>query len=142
MYVARPLSGSCAQKGCTDATSSTTAWTSSGRSVGTEPTRSPVRGLNESRGLGAATVAMWPFCRHNAFSRQGEMKVRSFLGAALGVAVLASPASAVASPTTVLARSSALPGGAERLTYQYGPLEAAPGHNLILVGPVTVEKPP
>src|SRR5215208_4783659 len=37
--------------------------------------------------------------------------------------------------------AAALPGGAERLEYRYGPLEAAPGHNLILVGPVTVEQP-
>src|SRR5437764_823123 len=49
---------------------------------------------------------------------------------------------APAAPTTTLVSSTPLPGGAERLEYKYGPLEAAPGQNLILVGPVTVEKPP
>ena len=29
-----------------------------------------------------------------------------------------------------------------RFEFRYGPLFAAPGHNLILVGPVTIEKPP
>src|SRR4051794_3336441 len=69
------------------------------------------------------------------------MRVRAILTAALFVAALVAPASATAAPTTVLASSTPLPGGAERLTYKYGPLEAAPGHNLILIGPVTVEKP-
>ena len=29
-----------------------------------------------------------------------------------------------------------------RYSYRYGPLVAAPGQNLILVGPVTIERPP
>jgi hypothetical protein len=45
---ARSARGSCAQNGWTWATSSTTPWTSSGRSVGTEPISSPVVGLNDS----------------------------------------------------------------------------------------------
>ncbi|HEX8073590.1 MAG TPA: hypothetical protein VF545_01280 [Thermoleophilaceae bacterium] len=32
--------------------------------------------------------------------------------------------------------------GVIRYRYRYGPLVAAPGHNLILVGPATIEKPP
>src|SRR4051794_30401268 len=104
--------------------------------------RSPVRGLNESSVRGAVTVAMRAFCRHNPLLGQGEMVVRLIIAAALSAAALAVPAAALGAPTTVLARSTPLPGGAERLTYKYGPLEAAPGHNLILIGPVTVEKPP
>ena len=69
------------------------------------------------------------------------MHLRSIWIAAAGVAALLVPSSAFASATTTLVRSTPLPGGAERLEYKYGPLEAAPGHNLILVGPVTVEKP-
>src|SRR3954469_4456124 len=63
MWRARPASGSCAQNGWTEATSSTTAWTSSGWSVGTEPIRSPVRGLKESSDAGTNTVAIRSLCR-------------------------------------------------------------------------------
>ena len=62
------------------------------------------------------------------------------LAAALPVFAWAAPAYGAA--TTTLVSSTPLPGGAERLEYRYGPLEAAPGQNLIMLGPVTVEKPP
>jgi hypothetical protein len=68
---------------------------------------------------------------------------RLFISALIaGAIALAVPALSLAAPTTQLVHSTPLPGGAERLEYRYGPLEAAPGHNLILIGPVTVEKPP
>ena len=47
MYRPRSSSGSCAQNGWTVATSSTTACTWSGETVGTEPIGSPVPGLND-----------------------------------------------------------------------------------------------
>ena len=70
------------------------------------------------------------------------MRLRVFSTAALCAALFVAPAAAHAAATTSLVNSTPLAGGAERLEYRYGPLEAAPGHNLILVGPVTVEKPP
>ena len=70
------------------------------------------------------------------------MGVRALSVAVFCAAVLVAPAAAHAAATTSLVSSTPLPGGAERVEYKYGPLEAAPGHNLILIGPVTVEKPP
>src|SRR5437899_5968683 len=68
--------------------------------------------------------------------------MRKACAVAAAFAAVMVPAPAHAAPTTTLVSSTPLPGGAERLEYRYGPLEAAPGHNLILIGPVTIEKPP
>ena len=70
------------------------------------------------------------------------MRFSTFAATATAGLLLSLAAPAAAVPTTTLVSSTPLPGGAERLEYKYGPLEAAPGQNLILVGPVTVEKPP
>src|ERR687885_2716678 len=43
---------------------------------------------------------------------------------------------------STLVRSERIGGDVQRLSYRYGPLEAVAGQNLILVGPVTIEKPP
>src|SRR4051812_47117898 len=43
---------------------------------------------------------------------------------------------------TELVSAAAVAPDTVRYSYRYGPLEAAPGQNLILVGPVTIEHPP
>ena len=57
--------------------------------------------------------------------------------------VLAAAPAALAQdrPLAQLVGSEFFADGTERLTYRYGPLVAAPGQNLILVGPQTIEKP-
>jgi hypothetical protein len=65
-------------------------------------------------------------------------------------AVLCAPASHAASSvygsgaqaTSQLVWTKRIAPDVTRYRYRYGPLFAAPGHNLILVGPVTIEKPP
>jgi plastocyanin len=54
--------------------------------------------------------------------------------------LLAAPAQAA--PHTELVKSEVVAQDTQRLTYRYGPLLAAAGQNLIMVGPVTIEKPP
>jgi len=44
--------------------------------------------------------------------------------------------------TSQLVWTKAVAPGVTRYRYRYGPLVAAPGQNLIVVGPVTIEKPP
>ncbi|HEX2087228.1 MAG TPA: hypothetical protein VHF89_16215, partial [Solirubrobacteraceae bacterium] len=63
----------------------------------------------------------------------------TFAGVALAL-LLAAPAQAA--PRTELVQRQAVAPDTERYTYRYGPLLAAAGQNLIMVGPVTVEKPP
>jgi plastocyanin len=63
--------------------------------------------------------------------------------AALAAGVAAAVyADAAAAATTDLVWTKQVAPGVTRYRYRYGPLTAAPGHNLILVGPVTIEKPP
>lgn len=64
--------------------------------------------------------------------------ISGFLAAA---ALLAGAAGAQAATTRLVSRATVAPD-TQRLTYRYGPLEAVAGQNLILAGPVTVEKPP
>ncbi len=75
------------------------------------------------------------------------------LAAATAVAVLGLPGAAraaqlfpsVPAPAgahTELVSTAHVAPDTTRYSYRYGPLVAAPGHNLILVGPVTVERPP
>src|SRR5438874_2812577 len=70
--------------------------------------------------------------------------------AALGAAALlcgagapaASPSSTSATQaTSQLVWTKRIAPDVTRYRYRYGPLFAAPGHNLILVGPVTIDKP-
>ena len=60
--------------------------------------------------------------------------------AVLGVAFLALAAPANAVETKLVSVETVEPG-VQRMTFRYGPLVAAPGQNLVLVGPVTIEKP-
>ena len=66
---------------------------------------------------------------------------RSLVGTAVLAALLGSPASAAAAPTTELMSVRNVAPGVERYSYRYGPLDATPGTNLQLIGPVTIEKP-
>ncbi|HEX8084444.1 MAG TPA: hypothetical protein VF529_09160 [Solirubrobacteraceae bacterium] len=63
----------------------------------------------------------------------------TFAGLVLAL-LLAAPAQAA--PHTELVKRETVAPDTERLTYRYGPLLAAAGQNLIMVGPVTIEKPP
>jgi plastocyanin len=60
-------------------------------------------------------------------------------GVALAL-VAAAPAQAL--PRTQLVEREVVAADTERLTYRYGPLLAGAGQNLIMVGPVTIERPP
>src|SRR3954470_7368514 len=55
--------------------------------------------------------------------------------------MLPAAAPALEAPHTELVRSTRVAPDVERLHYRYGPVLAAPGQNLILVGPVTLERP-
>jgi plastocyanin len=44
-------------------------------------------------------------------------------------------------PTTQVVSTKQLAPGVVRYEYRYGPIDATPGHNLILAGPVTIDKP-
>jgi hypothetical protein len=57
------------------------------------------------------------------------------------IALLIGATGAQAATSRLVSRSDVAPD-TQRLTYRYGPLEAVAGQNLILVGPVTIEKPP
>jgi plastocyanin len=59
---------------------------------------------------------------------------------AAAAAFACAPAAAQAAHSELLYTRKVAPG-VTRYSYRYGPLVAAPGHNLILVGPVTIEKP-
>jgi plastocyanin len=66
------------------------------------------------------------------------------LCAVLPIAIVASVATSVACAQTPLPEpGSAAPLGSDvqHLHYKYGPIHVAPGQNLILLGPVTIEKP-
>jgi plastocyanin len=54
--------------------------------------------------------------------------------------VCAAPAQASV-PLPELVGVTPLGAGVQRFHYRYGPLEVVPGQNLILIGPVTIEKP-
>src|ERR671933_1491759 len=60
--------------------------------------------------------------------------------AAAAAALGCVPAAARAAHSELLYTRKVAPG-VTRYSYRYGPLVAAPGHNLILAGPVTIEKP-
>jgi len=60
--------------------------------------------------------------------------------AAIAAAAACAPAVAPAASTELLHKRKVAPG-IDRYSYRYGPLVSAPGHNLILAGPVTIEKP-
>jgi plastocyanin len=62
------------------------------------------------------------------------------LAAVALAAVFAAPAQAA--PRSELVARQAVGPDTERLTYRYGPLLAGAGQNLIMLGPVTIEKPP
>ncbi|HEX8121561.1 MAG TPA: hypothetical protein VF549_09895 [Solirubrobacteraceae bacterium] len=66
--------------------------------------------------------------------------MRGTIAAAALALLLAAPAQAA--PRTQLVRSQDVAPDTQRLTYRYGPLQAVAGQNLIMVGPVTIEKPP
>jgi plastocyanin len=72
---------------------------------------------------------------------QEEQKLRAGALSIVFVAVLALAPNASAA-STVLTGVRAMGGDTLRYSYRYGPVPAAPGQNLILAGPVTVEKPP
>jgi plastocyanin len=61
--------------------------------------------------------------------------------AVLGAVFFAAAPADAASLTTKLVSVKAVEPGVQRMTFRYGPLVAAPGQNLTLVGPVTIEKP-
>ncbi len=69
------------------------------------------------------------------------MRAGRILGPAIAAALIAT-APAAAAPRTVLVSERAVAPDTVRATYRYGPLVAGAGQNLIMLGPVTIEKPP
>lgn len=65
--------------------------------------------------------------------------MRGTIAAVALALLLAAPAQAA--PHTELVKREAVAPDTERQTYRYGPLLAGAGQNLIMVGPVTIEKP-
>ncbi|MDQ3934213.1 MAG: hypothetical protein M3340_06230 [Actinomycetota bacterium] len=63
------------------------------------------------------------------------------VGALLGGATAPSAQAVTALKSELLSVRAAEPG-VQRYLFRYGPLTAAPGQNLMLLGPVTIEKPP
>jgi plastocyanin len=57
------------------------------------------------------------------------------------VGATAAPAAALEAPHAELVSSARVAPDVQRMHYRYGPVLAAPGQNLILVGPVTLERP-
>src|SRR5437879_7569819 len=57
-------------------------------------------------------------------------------------AVLGTAPPASAAATSQLVWTKQVAPNVTRYEYRYGPLVAAPGQNLILAGPVTIERPP
>ena len=62
------------------------------------------------------------------------------IAAAVAAAALCAPAAALGAHSELL-YTRKVGRDVTLYAYRYGPLVAAPGHNLILVGPVTIEKP-
>ena len=60
---------------------------------------------------------------------------------AVAVVLLGATTAEAAVPRTELVRRETVAPDTQRLTYRYGPLLAAAGQNLILAGPVTIERP-
>ena len=65
--------------------------------------------------------------------------MKGTLAAMVLLGLLAAPAQAA--PRTELVQRETVAPDTQRLTYRYGPLVAAAGQNLIMVGPVTIERP-
>ena len=64
--------------------------------------------------------------------------------ALVACALMSAPAHALTTPNPPLPDpgfAAALSGQVQHLHFRYGPLAVAPGHNLILAGPVSIEKP-
>jgi len=74
-------------------------------------------------------------------SGQRSAAGRALLGMAVATVLCALPADVAAAATSQLVRAETVDTDVQRLTYRYGPLVAAPGQNMILVGPVTIERP-
>ncbi|MEA2375306.1 MAG: hypothetical protein QOD53_1769 [Thermoleophilaceae bacterium] len=83
--------------------------------------------------------------------QRGHGRAQAVAASAAIALACAAPAAAAVSPTappsSVAATSQllwtkAVAPGVTRYSFRYGPLAAAPGQNLILAGPVTIEKPP
>lgn len=62
--------------------------------------------------------------------------------AAVAIGIAASPAGAAQALRSELVSVRNVEPGMQRYLFRYGPIVAAPGQNLVLLGPVTIEKPP
>jgi plastocyanin len=69
------------------------------------------------------------------------MRRRGLIVVGMAMAALAAPADASALQSRLVSVRTVEPG-VQRHVFRYGPLVAAPGQNLTLVGPVTIERPP
>src|SRR3954469_724173 len=67
--------------------------------------------------------------------------VSRWLGAALALACVLATSAAAAPPTPEPGFATPLGSDVQHLHFRYGPLHVLPGQNLILLGPVTIEKP-
>src|SRR3954454_2510410 len=67
--------------------------------------------------------------------------VSRWLGAALALACVLATSAAAAPPTPEPGFATPLGSDVQHLHFRYGPLQVTPGQNLILLGPVTIEKP-
>src|SRR2546423_1231630 len=72
----------------------------------------------------------------------GGMRRAAVCAAALAVTGSAFAAGNASAASSQLVYSKPVGRDMTRYEYRYGPLFAAPGQNLILLGPVTIEKPP
>src|SRR4051794_10930843 len=67
---------------------------------------------------------------------------RVLVGVATAAAIVAATAADAVAASSQLVWTKSVAPGLTRYRYRYGPLVAAPGQNLILAGPVTIDKPP
>src|SRR3954454_12081206 len=67
--------------------------------------------------------------------------VSRWLGAALALACVLATSAAAAPPTPEPGFATPLGSDVQHLHFKYGPIHVLPGQNLILLGPVTIEKP-
>jgi hypothetical protein len=71
----------------------------------------------------------------------GKLLTAAVMAVALSALAVASPAARAQAPLPEPGSATPLGSDVQHLHYKYGPIHVSPGQNLILLGPVTIEKP-
>jgi plastocyanin len=72
---------------------------------------------------------------------QGKWRAPAFVAVALWAIAVVAPLAHAQAPLPETGSATPLGSDVQHLHYKYGPIHVEPGQNLILLGPVTIEKP-